>query len=68
MQPACGTGVAGSAMRAVLEMAGVQTYWLSAGSTNPVNVVRATINGLRDMQSPEAVAARRGKSVKKITG
>ena len=71
MQPAsAGTGViAGGAMRAVLEMAGVQNVLAKCyGSTNPVNVVRATINGLRDMQSPEAVAARRGKSVKEITG
>ena len=71
MQPAsAGTGViAGGAMRAVLEMAGVQNVLAKCyGSTNPVNVVRATINGLQNMQSPESVAARRGKSVKEITG
>jgi small subunit ribosomal protein S5 len=36
------------------------------GSTNPANVVRATYNGLRDMVSPEDVAAKRGKSVEEI--
>ena len=70
MQPASdGTGViAGSAMRAVLEVAGVQNVLAKCyGSTNPVNVVRATFNGLRDMASPESVAAKRGKSVEEIT-
>ena len=38
------------------------------GSTNPVNVVRATVNGLASMQSPEDVAAKRGLSVEAITG
>jgi small subunit ribosomal protein S5 len=71
MQPASeGTGViAGGAMRAVLEVAGVQNVLAKCyGSTNPVNVVRATINGLKAMQSPENVAAKRGKSVEDITG
>ena len=52
MQPASeGTGViAGGAMRAVLEIAGVHNVLAKCyGSTNPVNVVRATFNGLRDM-------------------
>ena len=69
MQPASeGTGViAGGAMRAVLELAGVHNVLAKCyGSTNPVNVVRATYKGLRDMQSPDAVAARRGKSVEEI--
>ncbi len=69
MQPATeGTGViAGGAMRAVLEVAGVQNVLAKCyGSTNPVNVVRATFNGLRDMTSPEHVAAKRGKSVEEI--
>jgi len=69
MQPASeGTGViAGGAMRAVLEVAGVQNVLAKCyGSTNPVNVVRATFNGLRDMTSPEFVAAKRGKSVEEI--
>ena len=71
MQPASeGTGIiAGGAMRAVLEVAGVQNVLAKCyGSTNPVNVVRATINGLKAMQSPDAVAAKRGKSVEDITG
>jgi hypothetical protein len=57
MQPASeGTGViAGGAMRAVLELAGVHNVLAKCyGSTNPVNVVRATFNGLRDMASPES--------------
>jgi small subunit ribosomal protein S5 len=65
MQPASeGTGIiAGGARRAVLELAGVQ-YVLAKcyGSTNPVNVVRATINALSSMESPNTVASRRGKS------
>jgi small subunit ribosomal protein S5 len=71
MQPASeGTGIiAGGAMRAVLEVAGVQNVLAKCyGSTNPVNVVRATINGLKAMQSPDGVAAKRGKSVEEITG
>lgn len=69
MQPASeGTGViAGGAMRAVLEIAGVHNVLAKCyGSTNPVNVVRATFNGLRDMASPENVAAKRGKTVEEI--
>ena len=60
MQPASeGTGIiAGGAMRAVLEVAGVQNVLAKCyGSTNPVNVVRATINGLKGMKSPDDVAA-----------
>ncbi len=71
MQPASdGTGIiAGGAMRAVLEVAGIQNVLAKCyGSTNPVNVVRATVKGLSAMQSPEAVAAKRGKSVEEITG
>jgi small subunit ribosomal protein S5 len=71
MQPASeGTGViAGGAMRAVLEIAGVQNVLAKCyGSTNPVNVVRATFEGLKAMASPDDVAAKRGKSVAEITG
>ena len=71
MQPASeGTGViAGGAMRAILELAGVQNVLAKCyGSTNPVNVVRATFNGLRDMRSPEDIAGKRGKSVEEILG
>ncbi|MDX1694176.1 MAG: 30S ribosomal protein S5 [Ketobacteraceae bacterium] len=71
MQPASeGTGIiAGGAMRAVFEVAGVQNVLAKCyGSTNPVNVVRATVNGLAAMNSPEDVAAKRGKSVEEILG
>jgi small subunit ribosomal protein S5 len=71
MQPASeGTGViAGGAMRAVLELAGVENVLAKCyGSTNPVNVVRATVKGLASMASPEDVAAKRGKSVEEILG
>jgi small subunit ribosomal protein S5 len=40
----------------------------SYGSRNPINVVRATLNGLNGMQSPERIAAKRGKSVEEILG
>jgi small subunit ribosomal protein S5 len=69
MQPASeGTGViAGGAMRAVLEIAGVHNVLAKCyGSTNPVNVVRATFKGLRDMSSPDSIAAKRGKTVEEI--
>ena len=69
MQPASqGTGViAGGAMRAVLEIAGVQNVLGKCyGSTNPVNVVRATFEALNRMNSPEQVAAKRGKTVADI--
>lgn len=71
MQPASdGTGViAGGAMRAVLEVAGVQNVLAKCyGSTNPVNVVRATFEGLKSMSTPEQIAAKRGKSVEEILG
>jgi small subunit ribosomal protein S5 len=69
MQPASeGTGViAGGAMRSILELAGVQNVLAKCyGSTNPVNVVRATFQALKNMQSPDEVAMRRGKSVEEI--
>ena len=64
-----GTGIiAGGAMRAVLELVGVQNVLAKCyGSTNPVNVVRATINALCSMESPEEVALRRGKKVSEIS-
>ena len=70
MQPASeGTGViAGGAMRAILELAGVQNVLAKCyGSTNPVNVVRATFNGLRDMRSPEDIANKRGERMTRGT-
>ncbi len=69
MSPASeGTGViAGSAMRAVFEVLGVHNVLTKCiGSRNPLNVVRATINGLTAMQTPEKVAARRNKSTEEI--
>ena len=71
MQPASeGTGIiAGGAMRSVFEVAGVHDVLAKIqGTHNHLNVVQATINGLSQMQSPERVAAKRGKSVEELTG
>ncbi|MDR2788482.1 MAG: 30S ribosomal protein S5 [Candidatus Accumulibacter sp.] len=71
MQPAPeGTGViAGGAMRAVFDVMGVANVVAKAhGSTNPYNIVRATINGLRAMNTPAEVAAKRGKTIEEILG
>ncbi len=69
MQPASeGTGViAGGAMRAVFEAVGVHNVLAkSLGSRNPINLVRATITGLKAMQSPASVAAKRGMSLEEV--
>jgi small subunit ribosomal protein S5 len=69
MQPASeGTGViAGGTMRALLEAAGVHNVLAKCyGSTNPVNVVQATFKALAGMKSPQAVAAKRGRTVEEI--
>jgi len=69
MQPASeGTGViAGGAMRAVFDAVGIHNVLAkSIGSTNPVNVVRATINGLVNVSNPEYIAAKRGKTLESI--
>lgn len=65
-----GTGIiAGGAMRAVLEAAGVKDVLAKCvGTTRPVNVVRSTVNALTSMSSPELIAAKRGKSVEQILG
>lgn len=71
MQPASeGTGIiAGGAMRAVFEAVGVRNVLAKInGTRNPVNVVRATINGLTGMASPTRVAAKRGKTVEEVMG
>jgi small subunit ribosomal protein S5 len=71
MQPASeGTGIiAGGPVRAVLEVMGVTNILSKClGSTNPYNVVRATINGLTAMNTPAVIAAKRGKSIEEITG
>jgi len=69
MKPASeGTGIiAGGAMRAVLEVLGVQNILAkSIGSTNPSNIVRATIGALTNIGTPDYVAAKRGKTVKEV--
>ncbi|WP_455206280.1 30S ribosomal protein S5 [Kaarinaea lacus] len=65
-----GTGIiAGGPMRAVFEAVGVHNVLAKCiGSSNPINVVRATFKGLTEMTTPEAVAAKRGKSVEEIIG
>ena len=71
MRPASdGTGViAGGAMRAVFEVAGVHNVLAkSFGSRNPINVVRATLNGLTRMNVPAEIAAKRGKTIEEILG
>jgi small subunit ribosomal protein S5 len=69
MQPASeGTGIiAGGPMRAVFEVMGVTNILAKCfGSTNPYNVVRATLNGLQEMNTPAEIAAKRGKTVEEI--
>ncbi|MGD9590984.1 MAG: 30S ribosomal protein S5 [Candidatus Berkiella sp.] len=71
MKPASdGTGIiAGGAMRAIFEVAGIHNILAKCyGSTNPVNVVRATMKGLAQSHSPQSVADKRGKSVEEIMG
>lgn len=65
-----GTGIiAGGPMRAVFEAVGVHDVLAKCiGSNNPINVVQATFKGLTDMTTPEAVAAKRGKSVEEVVG
>ena len=71
MKPASeGTGIiAGSAMRAVFEVMGIKNILAkSIGSPRSINVVRATVLALQAMQTPEKVAAKRGKTVADILG
>ena len=71
IQPASeGTGIiAGGAMRAIFEVMGVTNVVAKCiGSTNPYNLVRATLNGLESMNTPAEIAAKRGKSVEDIRG
>ena len=71
MQPASeGTGIiAGGPMRAVFEVLGVRDVLAKCiGSPNPVNVIRATIRGLRGAADPQRVAAKRGLALEEMTG
>jgi len=71
IQPASdGTGIiAGGPMRAVFEVMGVTNVLAKCtGSTNPYNVVRATLDGLSKLNTPAQIAAKRGKTVEEITG
>ena len=71
MQPASqGTGIiAGGAMRAVFEAVGVKNVLAKInGTRNPINVVRATVDGLQNMHSPDLIAAKRGKKIEEILG
>ncbi len=65
-----GTGViAGSSVRAVVELAGIKNITTKAyGSRNPINCVKATLAGLKSLRTPEQVAALRGKTVEEILG
>ena len=65
-----GTGIiAGGAMRAVFEVMGVTNVVAKAhGSTNPYNIVRATLDGLKKMNTPSEIAAKRGITVEKLLG
>ncbi|MCB1955687.1 MAG: 30S ribosomal protein S5 [Rhodocyclaceae bacterium] len=71
MQPApAGTGIiAGGPMRAVFEVMGVTDIICKClGSTNPYNVVRATLNGLNSVSTPSEIAAKRGMTVEQLLG
>jgi small subunit ribosomal protein S5 len=69
LKPAAeGTGIiAGGAVRAVVELAGVRNVLTKClGSNNPHNVIKATFDGLRQLHLPEEIAARRGKELHEI--
>ena len=71
LRPAApGTGViAGGPVRAVVELAGITNILSkSLGSATPINVVRATVEGLKSLETVEQVAARRGKTVEELLG
>lgn len=69
LKPAsAGTGViAGGAVRAVVESAGIENILTKClGSRNPHNLIKATMNGLRQMKTPEEISSKRGKTVAEI--
>jgi small subunit ribosomal protein S5 len=71
MKPAsAGTGIkAGGAMRQIFEVLGIENVLAKViGSTNPDNVLRATLKGLQQMKSPEKIAQKRGKTLEEIRG
>ncbi len=71
LRPAAeGTGViAGAGVRAVVELAGIRNVLTKCiGSNNPHNVVRATMEALRELHSPAEIAAARGKSLDELRG
>lgn len=71
MQPASeGTGIiAGGPMRAVFEVLGVRDVLAKCiGSPNPVNVIQATLKGLRECSNPDRVAAKRGLPLEELMG
>lgn len=71
MKPATeGTGIiAGGAMRAVFEVLGIKNVLAKiVGSTNPINVVRATLRALESVSTPEHIAGKRGKTIEEIVG